>query len=109
MALNLAPFVAVGATQNSAVGGAAGAVTVTLGASTTGLPLNSARITNAGTQTLFFSFIASSNTTTVGVTNSTPLLSNTSGVFGTGGQPCVAFNAASTFTVTAFVTGGFSA
>src|SRR5512146_1633420 len=109
MSLNVAPFIAVGATQNTSVGGAAGAVTVTLTASNTGLPLPSARVTNAGTQTLYVQFIATSNTTTVGVTNAQPVLTNNSVIFGTGGAQAVAFNAASTFTVTAFVTSGFSA
>lgn len=108
MALNIKPFQGVGATKSQTVGGAAGAVTVTLSPSTTGLPLDSVRITNAGTATLFVQFIASNNTVTVGVTNAQPILSNQSAVLATGGQPCVGLNASGTFTVTAFLTAGIS-
>lgn len=106
MSLSIKPFMAIGATSPVTVGGAAGATTLTLGVSTTGLPLESCRITNAGTAAAFIQFIASGNTTTVGVTNAQPILASQSVVLATAGQPCVASNAASTFTTTIFVTGG---
>lgn len=112
MALQIAPFIAIGATTPVVVGGAAGATTLTFGVGTTGLPLTAARIFHNGTAgagPVFCQFISSNNTTTVGVTNAIPVpVGSTAGavVLGTGGQPCVAFNIGSTFTVTVFVTGG---
>ena len=108
MSLSIKPFMAIGATIIQSVGGAAGAVTVTLGPSTTGLPLESCRITNIGTASvpIFVQFIATTNTTTVGITNAQPVLSNSSVVLATGGQAAVAINVGSTFTVTAYVSGG---
>jgi hypothetical protein len=106
MSLQIKPFLAIGPTIIQTVGGAAGATTVTLGNSTTGLPLESVRIANVGTVAAFIQIINSSNTTTVGVTNAVPIISNQVGLFATGGLPCVALNAASTFTVTCYITGG---
>lgn len=109
MALQIAPFIAIGPTVPVSVGGAAGATTLTFSTGTTGLPLTAARIVNNGTSgatPLFVQFISSGNTTTVGITNSQPILSAQSVVLGTGGQPCVALNIGTTMTVTAYVTGG---
>ena len=108
MALNVKAFQAVGATKNQTVGGAAGAVTVTIGPSTTGLPLDSVRITNAGTAAVFVQFISTTNTTTVAVTNAQPVLASQSVILSTGGQPAIGLNASGTFTVTAYITAGIS-
>lgn len=110
MALQIAPFIAIGPTIPVVVGGAAGASTITFSTGTTGLPLTAARFLNNGTAgagPVFVQFISSNNTTTVGITNSQPIPSGVGGVvLGTGGQPCVALNIGSTFTATIFVTGG---
>lgn len=106
MAMNLSAFMPVGTPQSKSIGGAAGANTLTFSIGQTGLPITACRVTNLGTATLFVQFISSNNTVTVGVTNAQPVLSNQTQYFGTAGQPCVALNVASTFTVTAYITGG---
>ena len=105
MALTFTPFLGLTPTIINTVGGAAGATTMTF-ATTAVQGYSSARITNQGTANAFIQFISSTNTTTVGVTNSIPILASSSVVLSTGGLTCVAFNAASTFTTTVFVTGG---
>lgn len=108
MALQIAPFIAVGPTSPIVFGSTT--TTFTFGVGTTGLPLTAARIYNAGTAgagPVFVQFISSNNTTTVGITNSQPILSGTIVVLGTGGQPCLAGRYGSTFTGTVFATGGF--
>lgn len=109
MALQIAPFIGIGATSPITVGGAAGATTLTFSTGTTGLPLTAARIAvvaSAAAAPVFCQFISSGNTVTVGVTNAQCLLVNQVAVLGTGGQPCVAFNTSGTSTCTIFVTGG---
>lgn len=104
MAIQISAFQPIGATVINVVGGAAGATTMTFNSTVLGMP--SARIVNAGTANAFIQFVNSGNTTTVGVTNSVPILATSAVVLATGGLPCLAFNAASTFTTTIFVTGG---
>lgn len=105
MPLTLSAFQAIpGTTQPATVGSTAN--TVTLGLSTTGLPLTSVRVTNVGTAAIWIRPIASGNTVTVGITNSMPLLSNETTILGTGGLPCIGYISNSTFTTTAFFTGG---
>lgn len=109
MALQIAPFIAIGATQNATVGGAAGATTLTFGVGTTGLPLTACRlavVASAAAAPVFVQLIASNNTTTVGITNAQCLLVNQVAVLGTGGQACIALNTSGTSTCTVFVTGG---
>lgn len=109
MALQIAPFIAIGTTQNVAVGGAAGATTLTFGVGTTGLPLTAARfavVASAAAAPVFVQFIGTANTVTVGVTNAQCLLVNQVAVLGTGGQAAVALNTSGTSTCTVFVTGG---
>lgn len=109
MALQIAPFIAIGSTTPVTVGGAVGATTLTFGVGTTGLPLTAARfavVASAAAAPVFVQFISSGNTTTVGITNAQCLLVNQVAVLGTGGQPCVAFNTSGTSTSTIFVTGG---
>lgn len=104
MALFTQPFLGLSPTVANTVGGAAGATTMTFSTSAVGYP--SARIVNAGTANAFIQFITTSNTTTVGVTNAQPVLASASVVLATGGMAAMAFNAASTFTTTIFVTPG---
>ena len=106
MSLSIKPFLAIPPTVPVTVGGAAGATTLTLGPSTTGLPLESCRIVNAGTAIAFIQFVASGNTTTVGVTNAQPVLASQAVVLATGGAPCIAFNTSGTITTTIYVSGG---
>ena len=105
MALTITPFFGTSPTVINTVGGAAGATTMTFATTAVhGYP--SARITNSGTANAFIQFITSANTVTVGVTNSQPVLASASVVLATGGMQAMAFNAASTFTTTIFVTPG---
>lgn len=106
MSLNISPFNAATPTIATSVGGAAGAKTVTIGTSATGLPYNACRIACLGTATLYVQFISTNNTVTVGVTNSQPILSNQIQNLGTGGQPAIGLITAGTFTVTALITPG---
>lgn len=108
MALTIRAFQPITTTRAFAVGSAA--TTFTFGVNTTGLPIQTVRLyhaATAGAGPCFFQFIASTNTTTVGITNSVPLIAgpNTVGIFDPGGQACVAAIYASTFTGTIFVTG----
>jgi hypothetical protein len=105
MSLSIKPFLAIPGTTNPVTVGST-ANTLTLGVSTTGLPLESVRITNIGTAAIWVRPIASGNTVTVGITNSMPILSNTTALIATGGQPCLGYISNSTFTTTAYVTGG---
>jgi hypothetical protein len=105
MSLQIKPFLAIPGLTNAVTVGSS-ANTLTLGVNTTGLPLESIRIVNAGTAAIFVRPIASGNTTTVAITNSMPILSNATAIIATGGQPCIGYIAASTFTTTAYFTGG---
>lgn len=105
MALLIQPFLGLTPTIATSVGGAVGATTMTF-ATTNSQGYSSARITNGGTANAFIQFILPTNTVTVGVTNSFPILASSSVVLSTGGLTCVGVNAASTFTTTIYVTGG---
>lgn len=103
MALLTQPFGPIGATVILPAGGTT--ATTTFASSVLGFP--TARITNGGGATAFVQFIATSNTTTVGVTNSVPILAGQSAVLGTGLQQAMAYVAAATTTI--FLTLGASA
>jgi hypothetical protein len=66
MSLQIKPFLAIPGLTNAVTVGSS-ANTLTLGVNTTGLPLESIRIVNAGTAAIFVRPIASGNTTTVPV------------------------------------------
>ena len=100
MALQSAPFLGIATTVILPIGGTANTTTFTT--STLGYP--SVRVTNQGGATAFVQFIATSNTTTVGVTNSQPILSNQTAILATGGQPAMGYVAAATTTL--FITAG---
>lgn len=104
MSLSIKPFQAIGPTIIKTVTNVA--TTVTLGPSTTGLPLESVRLFNAGTVAVFLQFISTANTVTVGVTNSQILPTSVATILGTGGQPAIGILAGSTFTTTCYITGG---
>ena len=100
MALQSAPFLGQATTVILPAGGTTQTTTFTT--STLGYP--SVRIVNGGGATAFVQFIATTNTTTVGVTNAQPVLSNQSAILATGGAPAMAYVAAATTTI--FITAG---
>lgn len=98
--MNVSPFLALAPTI--AKGVVVTAATVTF--DTTALPYTSARVTNIGTVAAFIQFIDTTNTTTVGVTNSQPIINNTNVVIGTGGKGALGIISPGTTTV--FITLG---
>ena len=100
MSLQSAPFLGIATTVILPAGGTTATTTFTT--STLGYP--SCRITNGGGATAFVQFITTSNTTTVGVTNAQPVLSNQTAILATGGNTALAYVAAATTTI--FITAG---
>lgn len=100
MAIQISPFQGLATTAILPIG----ATTATFTFSTSTVGYQSARITNGGGATAFVQFIATSNTVTVGVTNSQPILSNQTAILATGGATAVAYVAAATTSL--FITAG---
>jgi hypothetical protein len=103
MAQNFA-FLNYGQTFAQAIGGAIGAVTLTIGTSATGLPATAARIWNSGTGVAFISF---GTTPTVSSASSMIMpVSVAPYVLRTGGSSVVQMTTTGTVTTTVYITGG---
>lgn len=104
MAQNFA-FLAYGNTLAATVGGAAGAVTLTVGTTQTGLPATAARIWNSGTAIAYVLFGTGTTITAAG--NAMPIPASVAPVvLRTGGVNTVQLATTGTITTTVFVTGG---
>lgn len=102
MALQVQPFLGIGATLTRT----AGSSTLTATFDVSAVPPTSVRVTNLGTAVAFIQFIDTTNTTTVGITNAQPVINNSSVVLNNGGKGAIAYITASTFTTTIYVTAG---